>query len=115
MRLIKRIFWVAILAMVALFAIINMHDVRVELDPFGLNLEALKAFEMPLAVVVFATLAIGLLVGVVLENDRGRPVRREMLRLRSELAALKEDASRMQRAMKDADHPDSAGLPVRRV
>lgn len=111
----KRVFWFAVLALVALFAIANMHEVRVELDPFGLNLDALKAFEMPLAVVIFATLAIGLLVGVVLENDRGRPVRREMLRQRAEIAQLKQDAARMQQAMKEADHPDSAGLPVRRA
>ncbi len=114
MRLIKRVFWFAVLALVAIFAIINMHNVRVEIDPFGLDLAALKAFEMPLSVVVFATLAVGLLVGVVLENDRGRPVRREMMRQRAEIAQLKQDGLRMQKAMKDADHPDSAGLPVRR-
>lgn len=115
MRLIKRVFWFAILALVAIFAIINMHNVRVEIDPFGLDIPALTAFEMPLSVVIFATLAIGLLVGVVLENDRGRPVRREMMRQRAEIAQLKQDAARMQKAMKDADHPDSAGLPVRRA
>lgn len=113
MRTIKRSFWILVLVLVAVFAVINVETVEIVIDPLGLGFEALRPVYAPLAVVIFATLGIGLLVGVVLENDRGRAARRDLRRAKADLARLEADVERMHRAMKAADHPDSAGPPAR--
>lgn len=126
MRLLKRIFWVAILAVVIVFAVANMkNNVAVRIDPLaGLETEAAPPpegagvaegmFELPLPFIILGALAIGLLVGVMLENDRGRRARRELKRERRRSADLETELRRAQAAMKAADHPDSAGLPALR-
>ena len=65
--------------------------------------------DMPLALVIFGALAVGLLLGVLLENDRGRAARRELRQRRAELARLGGEAARLQQALKTVDHPESAG------
>lgn len=122
MRLIKRVFWVVILALVIIFAAANMgSDVAVRFDPLAVlepapadGAEAEGVFEMPLPFIIFGVLAIGLIVGVMLENDRGRGFRRALRQEQRRSADLEAELRRMQAAMKAADHPDSAGLPVAR-
>ncbi len=124
MRLIKRIFWIVILTLVIVFAVANMNnDVAVRIDPLaGLEAESGPAagaesegvFALPLPFIILGALAIGLVVGVMLENDRGRGHRRELRRERRRAGELEAELRRVQEAMKAADHPDSAGLPVAR-
>lgn len=112
MRFLRRAFWILILLAAAIFAVINMQVVEVVIDPLGLGFQALKPLFLPLAYVIFLSLGVGLLVGVLLENDRGRPNRRELREKRAEVAKLRAEVQRMHQTMKAADHPDSAGLPV---
>lgn len=70
---------------------------------------------MPLSLLVFAFLAVGIIIGLIFENMRGRHVRRRLRDTRREAKALQSENDRMHAAMKKSDHPDSAGLPVRRA
>lgn len=121
MRLLKRVFWLLILLVVIVFAVANMNnDVLVRIDPLaGLSSEAIDAgtsgvWSIALPFVILGALTIGLIVGVMLENDRGRQARRELKRQRRRVAELDAELKRAQAAMKAADHPDSAGLPALR-
>ncbi|MCI4664638.1 MAG: hypothetical protein MRY74_07940 [Neomegalonema sp.] len=115
MRILKRVFWIVILLAAAAFAIVNMtNEVTVRFDPFERVADGApaSAFSMPLPVLLLLFLAGGLIVGVILENDRGRAVRRELRREQKRRKELETELSRLNETLKAADHPDSAGLPV---
>lgn len=115
MRLLQRIVLALILLLVVAFAASNMQRVEVVLDPLGLEIAPLRPVLAPLAFIVFAAVGLGLLAGVLLENHRARGLRRDLRETRAALNQARGDSERMHRAMKEADHPDSAGLPVTRV
>lgn len=108
MRTIKLVFWVLVVVTVAVFAVINMQNVGVNIDALSLEIPALAPIQAPLAFVMFLCLGAGLLVGVMLENDRGRRVRRDLRRARRDIELLTRDNGRMREALKDSDHPESA-------
>ena len=115
MRLVKRIFWVVVLLVVVLFAVINMDNVvSVQLDPFKLGYESLETVKMSLPVIVLVSLLVGLFVGALFASSRERELRRGLKREQRRRDELDAELRRVQAAMKAADHPDSAGLPVKR-
>lgn len=115
MRLMKWIFWVLILLILAVFVAINMKSVAVvELDPFRLGYEWLSAVRLPLPFLIAIVLGVGLVVGIMLENSRARDVRRELRREQRRRGELETEIKRLQATLKASDHPDSAGLPVAR-
>lgn len=114
MRLLKRVFWISIILLATVFAFTNMHDVRIVLDPLGLGIEAIETMEIPLAYVILASVALGLIVGVGLAWDAYRPTRRALNAERREAHHLRRENERFVEALKTADHPESAGPPAAR-
>lgn len=114
MRLIKWTFWFLILSVLGLFMANNMQNVEIRLVPVGVDIAALAPIQAPLALPIFVSLGIGLLLGIFLEHLRAGRVRKQLRQTKREARALKTDADRMQAAMKEADHPDSVALPAPR-
>lgn len=114
MRLMKRVFWGAVIVLAAVFAFINLHIVDVNLDPLGTGLESLEQARLPLAFIILGSVALGLVLGVVLSYDATRPARRELRAQKRQAQDLKRENDRMTEALKSADHPDTAGPPVLR-
>lgn len=115
MRIVKWTLWLTLVAAVLLLAVSNMQPIEVVIDPFALQLDALAPLVMPLSLLVLLSVGVGLFLGVVLEHFRGRHVRRRLRESKREAGALKSENDQMHAAMKKSDHPDSAGLPVRRA
>lgn len=110
MRWVKRSFWYSILIVVILFAAMNMERVDITLLPFAPTETTPTALTLPLAFVIFFTLLIGLFVGVMLENDRERPYRRELNAKTRELNKVRSELAKLQSAVKQADHAETAAL-----
>lgn len=108
MRFVKRLFWILALAVLVIVGVLNMETpVVVRIDP----LEIMPPVETTLAVVMFVVLAAGVVIGVLLENSRGRPARRQLSKHHGELAMLRGEVDRLRKALKAADHPESVSVP----
>ena len=112
MRLLQRVFWVGVIVLATIFAFINLHDVSVNLDPLGLGFDVLQSAQIPLAFVILGSVAVGLIVGVMLMWLSTWPSQRALSSERREARKLRRENERMSEALKQADHPDTAGPPV---
>lgn len=112
MRLIKWALWGTAVIAAIVFSVINLDEVAVRLDPFGLVAPETATIRAPLAFVILASLTIGLALGIFLENDRGREKRVALSRKNRETRRLQADNERMHEALKAADNPESATLPA---
>lgn len=110
MRLMKRVFWILVLLVAISFAAMNMQTVEVTVLPFAVTDTSVTSFAMPLAFVIFVSLLVGLLVGVMLEHDRERPIRRERTEKSRELAKTRNELAQLQSALKQSDTPETAAL-----
>ena len=113
MTLIKRFFWISLLILAIGFAAMNMQLVEVRLLPFwptDAGVEDITLRPLPLSFIIFAALLIGLLVGVMLENDRERPFRRELNQKSRELTQARSELAKLQSALKQADTAETAAL-----
>lgn len=115
MRHLKWIFRVVVILIATIFAFINMQSVTVHLDPLGLEFEALAAVEMPLAFVIIASVALGLIIGVLWMWGAYRPTSRALRAERRTVRQLERENERAIQALKTSDHPDSVGPPARRA
>lgn len=85
--------------LLVLFALANRQFVRVGLDPFGLQTSFLPSFDIPLFVVLYVTLLIGVLLGglaVWFTQGRQRRERRQYRREAEKLGRQLESAKRPQ-------------------
>lgn len=114
MRVIKRVFWGAVLVLATTFAFINLQTVEVHLDPLGLGFEAMQTVRTPLAFVILASVALGLILGWALSVDATWQTGRALNAEKRTAKKLKLENEKMMAAMKAADHPDSAAPPARR-
>ncbi|MEO1330094.1 MAG: hypothetical protein AAFW46_10560 [Pseudomonadota bacterium] len=111
MSRLKKFFWIAVLILTILFAAQNMHGIEIRLLPFAPSDDSITAIDgVPLIFVILAALLIGLLVGVMLENDRERPFRRELNEKARELSHVRSELAKLQSALKQSDTPETAAL-----
>lgn len=111
-RTLKNALAALLLLAVVIFGVTNMAPVSVEIDPFGLGIEAFRPIEMPLAFVIFSVLLIGLILGVVLMRLVAWPVYRERREHKREAARLRTELAKLQERLKRDDHPASVALPA---
>jgi hypothetical protein len=97
---------------VVIFTATNMVAVTVEIDPFGLGLDALRPLQLPLAFVILISLALGLVVGVVMMRLTAWPIYRDARRSQRELTVLRKENAKLMETLKAADHPASIALPA---
>ena len=98
--LLKWIILLPVAAVIIVFAVVNRHDVKVVFDPTGNGLPGLT-FDLPLYLILFSALILGVLIGGVaawLKQSKHRKAARaarndarkladETQRLRSQMAA----------------------------
>jgi uncharacterized integral membrane protein len=89
-------------------AVANRHAVSVILDPFSPAAPAL-AFEMPLFLLLFATLALGLVIGGMVTWFGQRRWRRAAKRRGVEAAGLRREREQLSRQLELANRPKIAG------
>ena len=80
---------------VVLFAVANRGSVLVSLDPFSPADELLFSFRMPLYALLFATAALGVVIGGCGSWLAQERVRRERREARQEAQALRGEAERL--------------------
>lgn len=99
MRTLKLI--VAVLLAIALMVIAaaNMQPVDLRLLPHQLGLDAASAHDVPLALVIIAALAVGFLVGELVEFTRERKHRAQLAEKRREIGRLREENDRLNRRL----------------
>lgn len=85
------------------FAVTNMHDVEIHLDPLGLGVETLRSLQVPMAFVILSAVAVGLIIGVVLMRLVARPIYSDNRRQRREVERLRGEVSRLQESLRAAD------------
>ncbi len=98
-RLVGWLLLLPLAVLLVLFALANRHTVTVGLDPFGGESTLLPAFDMPLFVLIYAILIIGILLGglaVWLTQGRHRRERRKLRRETERLGRELDGAKRQQ-------------------
>ncbi len=110
MRWFRRTLKILILAAVVMFAALNMQIVNLTLLPFAPTDGVVTGLRLPLALVILAVLAIGLLVGVLIEYGREAGFRRELSMKSRELSRLQGELSRLKSALKQTDTEETAAL-----
>ena len=81
--------------LVVLFAVANRGSVLVSLDPFSPSDELLFSFQVPLYALLFATAALGVVIGGCGSWLAQERVRRERREARREAQALRGEAERL--------------------
>lgn len=97
MRTLKLV--VAIIVALVLMVIVaaNMDPVALELWPSQFGVGTFGVSGVPLALVIFAALAIGFVIGELVEFTRERKYRAQLSEQRRQLAALREENDRLLR------------------
>ena len=62
-RFLRYLILIPVFIIVVVFAVANRSPVNLSFDPFSLNNPSLAIFEIPLFVVLFATLLVGIILG----------------------------------------------------
>ena len=109
MRYIRYIILTAIMAALVLVALANLGAVSVALLPDGLPYAAALTREVPLFVVIFAAIGVGLLLGYFLEYFREHKYRKKAAVKNREAAALAAEVAKLKKAS-GADEDDVLAL-----
>lgn len=103
MRTLKLI--IAVILGLALMIVVaaNMEPVDLELWPEEFGIGTIGIYDVPLALVIFAALAIGFLVGELVEWSRERKYRAQLSRAHRRIAELETENARLLHRMGAAD------------
>lgn len=110
MRLIRNVVVILLLTIVIIFAVTNMGDVTIEMDPFGLQVDALQPVTLPLAFVILGSTAIGLVIGVVMMRIAAMPVYAENRRRGRDIKKLEAENARLQESLRSSDLAETVPL-----
>jgi uncharacterized integral membrane protein len=94
---------------IVLFAVANRASVVVSFDPFSGDMSAL-AFTVPLFIVAFAGLIVGVVIGGLVSLGRQWRLWRTARATQDELARLKSEVESLRKA-KEASRPEFPSLP----
>lgn len=99
MRTVKLVIAVVVALALMIVVAANMEPVDLELWPQQFGIGTLGVYGVPLALVIFLALAIGFLVGELVEWSRERKYRAELEVKRRRIAELQDENDRLIRKM----------------
>ena len=97
MRTLKLVIAVLVALVLMIVVAANMDPVALELWPQQFGVGTIGVDGVPLALVIFAALAIGFAIGELVEWSRERKHRREVAEQRRQIAELREENDRLLR------------------
>jgi len=103
MRVLKLVLAVIIGLALMIIVAANMEPVDLELWPAQFGIGTLGLYGVPLALVIFVTLAIGFLLGMIVEWNRERSTRACLNRTNRRIAELESENQRLLRRTGAAD------------
>lgn len=113
--MIRRFLWIFLLlpagVLLVALAVANSQAVSVVLDPFSPGAPVL-AFEMPLFLLLFGTLILGLVIGGIVTWFGQRRWRRAAKRRGAEAEGLRREREQLARQLELARQPKIAGAPA---
>jgi uncharacterized integral membrane protein len=110
-KIVTAIIVVPIAAVIIAFAVANRQTVTVSFDPFSSTSPAYAA-TLPLFVIVFAVLILGVLVGGIAAWMRQSKWRRTARRLDTEVRALQAEQDAIRRRFGGTEQPPSEPSPI---